>query len=231
VAFLDSDDAFLPGHLLARHRILEGRQDPDLCVYGRVVVERGEEGHFQRPARALGAGEHVAVYLMCDRGFIATSSLVVPAGLARRVRFDEDLRFGQDTDFAIRLQRAGARFAMVEQPTAIFSDRPDSDRLSIKRDPVSTADWLERQKGLLPDRAYRAYRGSHLAMGVKKAHFLRGALMSVSAIIYGSYSWRMSLIVLAQVLLSERFYRVASAVALKSRFLVKLAGLGMTLGS
>src|SRR6201996_1909393 len=109
VAFLDSDDVFLPGHLEAMHALLNGTTD--LVGYARVRVDRGEGRVFLKPPRALLPGENMAEYLLCDRGFTATSTIVVPCAAAAQVRFDKHLKAAEDTDFAIRLSLAGYRFA------------------------------------------------------------------------------------------------------------------------
>ena len=108
VAFLDSDDAFLPQHLQAMHELLNGTVG--LAGYARVRVDRGEGRTFLKPPRALGPDESMAEYLLCDRGFTPTSTIVAPREIAGRVRFDEHLRVAEDTDFAIRLFLDGCRF-------------------------------------------------------------------------------------------------------------------------
>ncbi len=69
---------------------------------------------FLKPPRALRPGEDMANYLLCDRGFMPTITIVAPREAAASVRFDEHLRAAEDTDFAIRLSLAGYRFQMLE---------------------------------------------------------------------------------------------------------------------
>src|SRR3546814_1913791 len=69
-------------------------------------------------------------YLMCDRGFIQTSSMALSRTLAGKVRYREDVRFGDDTDFALRLSLAGARFLMTERPGTIWADRRSEEHTS-----------------------------------------------------------------------------------------------------
>ena len=85
-----------------------------------------------RPAR-LGPARDMAEYLLCERGFTPTSTIVVPRETACQVRFDEHLRVAEDTDFAIRLSLAGCRLPMLEAPGAIWNDRLNPDRLSASK--------------------------------------------------------------------------------------------------
>src|SRR4051812_7142151 len=131
IAPLDSDDEFLPGHLERMKQLLES--STNVVGYARVVVNRGNSRTLLKPPRAIRAGEHMATYLFCDRGFVPTITVCVETAVARRVRYHEGLRFGEDTDFAIRLYLEGCRFTMLEEPGAVWHDLYDLDRASANR--------------------------------------------------------------------------------------------------
>src|SRR5438270_11435157 len=88
--------------------------------YARVVVDRGNGRTLLKPPRGIRLGEHMANYLLCDRGFVPTITVAVATAPARRVRYSETLRYGEDTDFAIRLFLEGCRFVMIQEPGAIW---------------------------------------------------------------------------------------------------------------
>src|SRR5271154_3281360 len=75
VAFLDSDDVFLPHHLAAMRRLVESQKN--VAGYARMIVERGWGRSFLKPPRAIAPNEHMAMYHLCDRGFVPTITLVV----------------------------------------------------------------------------------------------------------------------------------------------------------
>ncbi len=50
--------------------------------------------------------------------------------MAQRVRYHVNLRPAEDTDFAMRLALAGARFKMVGRARAVWTDIPDPKRTS-----------------------------------------------------------------------------------------------------
>ena len=54
----------------------------------------------------------------------------MPRDAATRVRYPENLRPGEDTDFAIRLALDGQRFSMLEEPGAVWRDGFDPTRTS-----------------------------------------------------------------------------------------------------
>src|SRR5207237_8275105 len=99
IAFLDSDDQFLPGKLSIMAAALP--DDDNTVLYSQMKVDRGVDRYWVRPERGIREGEDVGAYLFCASQFMQTSTLVVPTGLARQVRFDPALKKGQDLDFAV----------------------------------------------------------------------------------------------------------------------------------
>lgn len=103
VAFLDSDDEWLPGKLERQLTMLEGDDRPDAVISG--FHERSPEGErtFIPPAGVLPYDRLIAG----PRSWLTTGTIVVRTELARRVRFDESLAAYQDWDVLVRLARVG----------------------------------------------------------------------------------------------------------------------------
>jgi glycosyltransferase involved in cell wall biosynthesis len=214
VAPLDSDDIFLPHHLAAMKARLEGSQD--LVGYARVVVDRGDGKTFLKPPRGVRPGEDMGEYLLCDRGFVPTITIVVPRRLAQRVRYHVNLRPAEDTDFAMRLALAGGRFVMVEQPGAIWNDVSDPKRTSASVGTLRMATWLKQMKPLMTPRAWYGARGWAFAKLVARERGRFAALLfTLQAIVRGCYAPRLALVVLLQVMLDARQYRSLADNAIK----------------
>lgn len=205
VAFLDSDDFYLPEHLATMCALLEGTTDT--VGYARIVVDRGQGRTFLKPPRAIRPGEHMASYLLCDRGFVPTITMVVARETARRVRFHEDLRTAEDTDFAIRLFLAGQRFAMAETPGAVWKDIPDPHRTSAGRKGGRMIPWLEDLRPRIPARAYHGCRGWAIAKHVATVDRFGALKLYLAAALRGCYRPGLAGIVFLQIFLSDRAYR------------------------
>jgi glycosyltransferase involved in cell wall biosynthesis len=211
IAFLDSDDKFQPSHLENALPVLES--DEGVCTYTKVIVDRGEGLTFLKPHRELRKDEHIADYLMRDRGFVQTSTLIVPRPIAQAVRYDEQLSAGQDMDFAIRLIHAGAELRMLPEPGAIWNDRSSPARLSSKNNPEQRTAWLKRIQPLLTARAYRAELGWRIA----KSHAQHGrrwkaACLYFTAVTRGCYRPKMAVTIFLQLFLSRGAYRMMADV-------------------
>ena len=162
IAFLDSDDLFLPGKLSTMADALTG-DDERTVLYSRMKVDRGVDRYWIRPDRGIRDGEDVGEYLFCANQFMQTSTMVVPTALAQQVLFDPALKKGQDLDFCVRLQGAGARFRMIERPLTVWLDASEAGRTSYVKGYETSLDWLERCGHMLTNRARRGYRATVLA--------------------------------------------------------------------
>jgi glycosyltransferase involved in cell wall biosynthesis len=205
VAFLDSDDVFLPHHLESMHALLKDTQD--IAGYARVWVDRGQGPAFLKPPRAIRPAEDMAMYLLCDRGFTQTSTMVVPREAAREIRFNEHLRAAEDTDFAIRLHLAGCRFHMIEEPGAIWNDRDDPARASADSCTEQPRAWLEELRPQILPRAYHGARGWPYAKRIAKAEPLTALVLYLNAVVRGCYRPSLAGVIFLQIFLGAGLYR------------------------
>ncbi len=205
IAFLDSDDRFLPHHLKDSRSLLEGTRDT--VAYARMIVDRGEGRVILKPPRAIAPGEHMATYLLCDRGFVPTITIVAPAEWARQVRYHEKLPSSEDTDFAIRLFLAGCRFLMAKAPGAVWNDQPDPERVSSGRKGAELKDWIETLRPEIPERAYYGCLGWTYAKHVATTSRWRALQLYADALRHGAYRPSLAAIVFLQIFLPDRLYR------------------------
>lgn len=205
VALLDSDDRFLPHHLADLMALAGG--DPQVAAYSAVLADRGGGRFTVKPPRGIAEGEDMASYLMCDRGFVQTSGLLVPRAIAARVRYRPDVTFGDDTDFAIRLALAGCRFRMTPAPSVIWADDPRDDRLSAQGHSAEKIQWLADLRPHISDRAYRGYFGWHIAKVVRHRDPMAALRMYLAALLRGAYSPRLAATIFLQIFLPQGAYR------------------------
>lgn len=206
IAPLDSDDAFLPHHLEAMKTMLKGTTN--VAGYARVVVDRGEGRTFVKPPRGIRAGEDMGEYLLCERGFVPTITVVVERELALKVGYNVNLRPAEDTDFAMRLALSGCTFRMTEQPGAVWNDTPDPRRTSASVGTLRFANWLKQMRPLMTERAWYGAQGWAFAKLVMRERGRRPALrLYLQALLHGCYGPRLAAVVFLQVLLTPAQYR------------------------
>src|SRR5258706_8126420 len=205
IAPLDCDDVFLPHHLASMKALLE--HSSGLVAYARIRVDRGDGHVLLKPPRAIRFAEDMATYLLCDRGFVPTITIVVPRDAAAQIRYDEDLRPAEDADFAIRLFGAGYRFRMLDEPGAVSQDRFDPDRFSASKNGRELGAWLERMRPIISSRAYHGCRGWAYAKLVAPKYPLTALGLYLTAVLRGCYRPSLAAIIFLQIFLGRAGYR------------------------
>lgn len=206
IAPLDSDDVFLPLHLERMRRMLEGKEN--VAGYARVLVNRGDGRMFLKPPRAIRPGEDMAEYLLCERGFVPTITIVVEREIARRVRYHPNLRAAEDADFAIRLALEGCRFEMAEEAGAVWNDLADPGRASAHNRAEQFGAWLQEMRPQLTDRAWHGARGwAYAKLLAHNGHKLRALRLYLNAVLRACYRPRLAAVIFLQIFLAARSYR------------------------
>jgi glycosyltransferase involved in cell wall biosynthesis len=195
IAFLDSDDAFLPTKL---ERLLDIADASSRTAYASfVLVDRGDGAGWVRPDRPPRPDEPIPEFLFVANQVIQTSSLMLPTWLAREVPFDPSLRKGQDLDLVVRLAAAGVRVEMIEAPLVIWKDVSEENRTSRHAGADAPTRWLERARPLMSERAAHGYRATVLAYYVAPERPWR----ALAHIVVGGARGRVGARVLARQLL------------------------------
>lgn len=208
VAFLDSDDEWLPSKLEADRQLLA----PNRVIFSQVAVVRNGQRIGERPPRAPGAGEDISEYLACHQGFTQPSTITLHRDAAKQVKFDPALGFLgiDDTDLAIRLSHAGYEFQMHPHPLAVMYDNETGDRLSRKTYWRPTLEWLDRIRPLMTNRAYLACRAWHVArmaaQGGERGIALRFYFAGLHAL-----PLKLKVKALLQILIPRRLYKSAQS--------------------
>jgi len=181
---------------------------PGTVGYARMLVDRGHGRVILKPPRALREGENMGEYLLCDRGFVPTITIVVEREIANRVRYHPSLRIAEDTDFAIRLQLAGCAFKMAPDAGAVWKDMHDPSRTSASGRAQRFGTWLKQMKPLLTNKAWLGARGwAYAKMVARDGRKLSALRFYLAAALRGCYPPRLAATIFLQVFLDARAYR------------------------
>lgn len=162
VAFLDSDDVWMPDKLELQLAALRDCADPAaVACYTQVVVDSGITRRLL-PTRARRASEPVADYVFADCGLIHTSSLMLPRELAARTLFPEDQRKHEDWDLFLRLETEGVSWHYVDRPLVVWHNEPREGRLTNLSHELSLH-WLEDHRHLLSAKAISGFMVKEVA--------------------------------------------------------------------
>lgn len=141
LAFLDSDDEWMPHHLERSVQALV-EQPGTTLVFGSFLVQ-GRGSTFQRHCLPF-QGDPLE-YIFYGRGGIRTSTFVGTSAGIRKVMFDGSLRKHQDWDLMINLVRE-ARIRCRSEPTVILHVS-SGDRLSARPDAEASVKFFRKNFG------------------------------------------------------------------------------------
>lgn len=142
VAFLDADDRWLPGKLKLQvsQIAVRGADNVFACANVRLEGPRPKKRIYN--SRPPFEGEDISRYFLIHDCTFQTSTLVVPAKLAKSIRFDHRLRRHQDWDFIFRLLKDGAHYLYCHEPLAIYWDGSNATRVSTQKSIEPALFWL-----------------------------------------------------------------------------------------
>jgi hypothetical protein len=206
IAFLDSDDLFLP-EKLAVYRSHFASSGPRTVFYSQNLVDRGAGKNWIRPRRGILSNEDVGEYLFVDNCFIQTSTIVISSKLIKEVMFDPSLRKGQDLDLCIRLAAAGAEFRMITPPQSIWTDQAEHGRTSRHPGYDAPAAWLEKTAHLMTRKAVLGYRATTLAYYMAPAKPFTALCYILDGWLRGGVSFKTTLRQILRAFVPRRLYR------------------------
>jgi glycosyltransferase involved in cell wall biosynthesis len=207
IAFLDSDDLYLPVKLASDIDAIKAIDDPTCVIFSQVLVERGVGKYRVAPKNAPLPSERIGDYLICRLGFTQTSTLVVERSLAKRSRFTPGLPMAQDFDFPIRLEANGARFYMKSTPSVIWTDIDNPDRVSNMPPFEPMLKWSDDVRPLVGDKAYYAFRGSQISRLAAPRDFGLAARLLLEGLLNFSMPPKLAAKAVIQVMFPRRLYR------------------------
>jgi len=145
LAFLDSDDVWLPDHLEAQMKQFDS--DPALClVYANAVMVGDPSRHVEFMTRCPSAGKAGFEALVVERCQIPVSTVVArKAAILKAGGFDESLTRCDDYNMWLRTAFYGGKVGYNRQVQARLADgRPGS--LGLSRAKMAEAYWMILEK-------------------------------------------------------------------------------------
>ncbi len=150
VAFLDSDDVWMPEHLALQMQLFEDDPSLGLTYSNGLIGQRGQEREFMRQCPS--AGEATFESLLVERCQIPISTVVArKEAIVRAGLFDEKLRRCDDYDMWVRTAFYGAKIGYTRKVQAYMPvGRPGSLSASRARMVEGYLVILEKYKQTLP---------------------------------------------------------------------------------
>ena len=167
IAYLDSDDRWFDNHLADVIAELDRTMAP--AAYAPMVVDRGVGRYAVRPSRPMRDGESYGQYRFVEAELLLLSTVVHRADLCDKVRWNEQLHYGDVDQYMLDLVNETGPIPMLEHATAVYNDITGPHKLSqasvYDRDDAKFTnyiEWLETQDSLSTE-AVAAHRARNLS--------------------------------------------------------------------
>ncbi|MBW4618435.1 MAG: glycosyltransferase [Cyanosarcina radialis HA8281-LM2] len=167
IAFLDSDDAWMPNKIEVQLDLIQRQPHPERVVcYTQVFYSNSGispetyqafDERFFLPKRGKEETESVSDFLFCQRGYMVTSTLMLHRSLALATRFQEKFRKHQDWDFCLRLEANGANFYFIQSPLSIWNGDSRYEHVGRMGDYRVSESWFDECKPYFSSRAATAF--------------------------------------------------------------------------
>ena len=160
VAFLDSDDIWLPQKLeLQLKAIVEADVNKE-SVVSYTKFQKSDRVFYQPsvlPRRGKKPNETIADYLWLGGGETLTSTLLLSRTLATEHLFQNKLGKHEDLDFVLSLGYSQASFIFVPQVLTIWHNEARSDRVSRRRNYQLSLNWIALHRDKISSKAYQGF--------------------------------------------------------------------------
>jgi glycosyltransferase involved in cell wall biosynthesis len=183
VAFLDSDDWWLPEKLASQMAAYEKHRSKNhIFIYSSYYHEQDNMRTIY-PLTSWRKNQSLSDFIFLDGGNVHTSTWLTTRSLFQRFPFDVQLSQCEDYDLLLRMEAAGVEFVWCKTLAAVHNGDPREDRLSTRLKPDLYLKFLYHNSQRLTPMSYvvlesiifnagnRGSSGSRLQSHIR--HFLK----------------------------------------------------------
>jgi glycosyltransferase involved in cell wall biosynthesis len=144
IAFLDSDDYWLPERLETHVALFNQQREPEKVLLYGSYYKNDQRFWTKTPFFPLRHRQSVGEYLFFNYGDMHVNTWLATKNLLAQVAFSSDLKQSEDWDVLLRIESLGGKFIYSPKPCAVRNVDLREERLTTKTDVESQMRFLER---------------------------------------------------------------------------------------
>lgn len=155
IAFLDSDDTWLPNKIERQLAFMKKNDYTDVLSFTGIIVSN----NFTQKTvikRDLKEGEHIIDYII-NEGWVQCGTFMCSSKIAKKTEFSPTVRKHQDWDFCYRLSKNNARFIYLEEALTVYNMDEGNNQISGNRRFDLSLKWINSIKKDISKKNYYSF--------------------------------------------------------------------------
>lgn len=195
IAFLDSDDEWLPEKLEKQLFKLQLSRNENVLCYSQLYYSNSDtKERTILPLRGMLSGETLDEYLFVNDGVMQTSTLMIPGKLMKKLKFNPNLIRHQDWDLCLQFSQAGVEFIYLDEPLTVWNQERSLNRVSHSNNYKFSLNWINTHRNNITKDTYESFIEKNIVTQLsfegelsKKTEMLEELLaLKNSILIYGA---------------------------------------------
>ncbi|MBY0196841.1 glycosyltransferase family 2 protein [Priestia megaterium] len=162
IAFLDSDDEWFPKKLELQINYIKsyGEKANNVLCFTNADVKINDKKINKVINDECLFKSDIVNYIFENNNFVQTSTFMIKADIAKRIKFNSSLKKHQDYDFCIRLQKQGVEFLLLDETLTLYYSDVNSNQISsFNLNKIKTSmNWFEENQKYFNENSRKVFR-------------------------------------------------------------------------
>lgn len=146
IAFLDSDDTWLPNKIEKQLSYIKKNDSKDvLCFTGVILSGLGDLDEKIVINRNLNQNEVIIDYII-NVGWVQCGTFMCSSEIAKKTKFSSTVRKHQDWDFCYRLAKNNCKFIYLEEALTVYNMADENNQISRNKRFDLSLEWINSIK-------------------------------------------------------------------------------------
>lgn len=161
IAFLDSDDAWLPDKIEKQLFYIKKNNEQDvLCFTGVILRWNSKEKIVIN--RNIQRNETIIDYII-NVGWVQCGTFMCSSEIAKKTKFSSIVRKHQDWDFCFRLAKNNCKFIYLKEALTVYNIDDGNNQISTNNRFDLSLEWINSIKNEISLKSYYVFLINHVA--------------------------------------------------------------------
>jgi len=161
IAFLDSDDTWLPDKIEKQLSLIKRSNYKDVLCFTGIIHSKNSKKNIVIN-RNLYSTESIMDYIL-NVGWVQCGTFMCSREIAKLTKFSPKVRKHQDWDFCYRLSKNNCKFIYLEEALTVYNIENGNNQISTNSRYDLSLEWINSIKNEISVKSYYAFLINHVA--------------------------------------------------------------------